>query len=116
MDEVAAVGGAGARARRARGALRSTLWSTYPELVYRPEVEPIATASVEDGTLMGSGDGVAAGPALSGTVRWSLFQNAGPRLCTTRMIGEIVTEEGRLSGLTTADSPSEPKRVTDRCG
>jgi len=62
------------------------------ELQYRPGMAPLAEDG--DGVLAGSGDGTVAGPALTGTLRWTLFGQPGELVCAMSPTLQIETHDG----------------------
>ena len=47
-----------------------------------------------EGLLIGSGDGTVAGPALAGTIRWTLFEQPGEFVCAMSPTLRIDTLDG----------------------
>ncbi len=62
------------------------------ELQYREGMPPL-TADGE-GELIGSGDGIARGERLAGSLRWTLFEQPGELVCQMNPILEIATGGG----------------------
>lgn len=62
------------------------------ELKYRPGMAPVAENG--DGRLIGSGDGWVEGPALKGTLRWTLFEHPGELACAMNPALVIETDDG----------------------
>ena len=79
------------------------------ELQYRAGMQPLVAADGRDGELIGSGDGVARGAAISGRLRWSMFAGDCPyrpdggelvaaddHVCTTNPAFVLETEDGAI--------------------
>lgn len=64
------------------------------ELEYRHGMEPLITPEEGDGELVGSGDGSVRGPALQGTLRWTLFEHVGSTVCAMNPSAVIETSDG----------------------
>lgn len=78
------------------------------ELAYEDEVEPVVPDAGREGVLIGSGGGTVEGPAIQGTIRWSMYSGdcayllikagheppPGQHLCTVNPAGVIETEDG----------------------
>jgi hypothetical protein len=62
------------------------------ELQYREGMPPVAVDG--DGELIGSGDGVARGEKLAGSLQWTLFEQPGELVCQMNPILEIATGDG----------------------
>lgn len=62
------------------------------ELQHQPGMAPLADEG--EGVLVGSGDGTLAGPALSGALRWTLFEQPGELVCAMSPALEIETGDG----------------------
>lgn len=62
------------------------------ELQYQPGVAPVTDRG--EGALVGSGDGTVAGPALAGTIRWTLFEHPGELVCAMSPTLQIDTHDG----------------------
>jgi hypothetical protein len=56
--------------------------------------ETIWVPETKLGTYIGSGDGTVAGEALSGNVKWSLFENQAPDVCDFTLVGTIAEAGG----------------------
>jgi hypothetical protein len=61
-------------------------------LRYRKGMPSVATEG--EGELIGSGDGVACGEKLAGSLRWTLFEQPGELVCQMNPILEIATGDG----------------------
>jgi hypothetical protein len=84
------------------------------ELIYRSELEPLTREG--EGELIGSGDGSVAGPAIAGTLVWTLFERPGTLNCGMDPVAVIETEEGarvRLEGRGFARRSDEASRIWD---
>ena len=60
-------------------------------LAHRAEMAPVTLDG--EGEMIGSGDGLAEGP-LSGTLRWTLFEEPGPIVCTMNPVIVLDTDDG----------------------
>ena len=77
-------------------------------LQYQSDREVVVPAEIQEGELVGSGDGRVSGATLSGTARWSMYADncayvfvragleppAGQHLCTVHPAGFIQTDDG----------------------
>lgn len=62
------------------------------ELHYRAGMPPITSDG--DGQLIGSGDGIARGERLAGTLQWTLFEQPGELVCQMNPVLVIATGDG----------------------
>ncbi len=62
------------------------------ELDYQPGMPPLTSKG--DGALVGSGDGAVRGPKLTGTLEWTLFEQAGSTMCAMAPVATITTGDG----------------------
>jgi hypothetical protein len=62
------------------------------ELLYQPGMSPLTDSG--EGALVGSGDGTVAGSALTGALRWTLFEQPGELVCAMSPHLEIDTNDG----------------------
>jgi hypothetical protein len=62
------------------------------ELRYQQGMPPLAGEG--EGFLVGSGDGSVAGPGLTGSLRWTLFEQPGELVCAMGPILRIETYDG----------------------
>src|SRR6266851_5709404 len=65
------------------------------ELDYQPGMPPLTSKG--DGALVGSGDGAVRGPKLTGTLEWTLFEQAGSTMCAMARVATITTGDSRYS-------------------
>jgi hypothetical protein len=64
------------------------------ELEYQTGMTPLVDKG--EGVLVGSGDGTLAGPALTGSLRWTLFEQPGELVCAMSPTLQIETSDGAL--------------------
>jgi hypothetical protein len=64
------------------------------DLRHRPGTAPLAGNG--EGVLVGSGDGAIAGPAMSGCLRWTLFEQPGELVCAMSPLLRIETHDGAV--------------------
>ena len=64
------------------------------ELRYRAGLAPLSEEG--EGRLVGSGDGDVAGPVLTGTLRWTLFERPGELVCGMSPLLRIETSDGAV--------------------
>ncbi len=62
------------------------------DLPYVPGMPPVASDG--EGQLIGSGDGAVHGERLTGTFRWTLFEQPGELVCPMNPVLAIVTGDG----------------------
>lgn len=80
------------------------------ELQHRQGMKPLVGPADAAGELVGSGDGTIRGPALVGTLRWTLYESPGRLLCSMNPLVLIETDDGgqiRLEARGYARRPSE---------
>ncbi len=77
-------------------------------LQYQSDMEVVVSAEIQEGELVGSGDGRVSGDLLSGNARWSMYADncayvfvragveppPGQDLCTVHPYGVIATDDG----------------------
>ncbi|MGH2739314.1 MAG: DUF3237 family protein [Actinomycetota bacterium] len=82
------------------------------DLAYREDMDPVVSPDGREGTLLGSGEGTVRGPGLTGTIRFSFYEEGcpldpgflaspteaalaeGDYLCKTNPGGVIETDDG----------------------
>ncbi len=63
------------------------------DLQFKWELPPITSREAGEDKFIGSGDGIAKGSRINGTVRWDLFEKREENLCRSNLTGVIETND-----------------------
>lgn len=66
----------------------------FADMKLQYQGETIWVPETKLGTYIGSGDGTVTGDVLSGSVKWSLFENQAPDVCDFTLVGTITAAVG----------------------